>query len=73
MLSLKECQDLAISRGGECLSKEYINAKTNMQWKCKENHTWPATFKNIKKGSWCPFCGIEINDSDIVLFTDLQI
>jgi len=56
MLTLKECQDLAISKGGECLSKEYINVKTNMQWKCKEKHTWPATFKNIKKGTWCPTC-----------------
>ncbi len=36
MLTLKECQDLAISRGGECLSTEYINQGTSMQWKCKK-------------------------------------
>lgn len=37
MLSLKECQDLAISRGGKCL------------WKCKkESHrSWPATLSAI--------------------------
>jgi hypothetical protein len=57
MLTLKECQDLAISKGGECLSKEYINIKTKMQWKCKENHTWFANFKNIKyQDTWCLKC-----------------
>jgi hypothetical protein len=71
MLSLKECQDLANDKQGLCLSTEYINQGTSMQWKCKKNHTWPSTFKNIRKGTWCPFCAIEINDSDIVLFTDL--
>ena len=39
----------------------------------KKNHTWPSTFKNIRKGTLCPFCAIEINDSNIVLFTDLII
>ena len=59
-LSLKECQDLAISKGGECLSKKYINAKTNMQWKCEKNHTWFATFSNVKNSnSWCPTCAIK--------------
>ncbi len=57
MLSLKECQDLAISRGGECLSKEYINNQTHMEWKCEKNHTWFATFNNVKNSnSWCPTC-----------------
>lgn len=36
MLSLKECQDLAISRGGKCLSTEYINNQTHMEWKCEK-------------------------------------
>ena len=58
MLSLKECQDFAISKGGKCLSTEYINQGIHMEWKCKEEShpSWPATFKNIKKGRWCPFC-----------------
>jgi hypothetical protein len=56
-LSLEECQKLAISRGGECLSTEYINSETNMQWKCKEGHTWFAKFGNVKNGgSWCHTC-----------------
>jgi hypothetical protein len=57
MLTLKECQDLAINRGGKCLSTEYINTITHMQWKCKEEShpSWPATFKNIKKGRCAHF------------------
>ena len=56
-LTLEECQKLAISREGECLSTEYINSQTHMEWKCKENHTWIATFTKIKNGgTWCPFC-----------------
>ena len=56
-LTLKECQDFAISREGECLSTEYINARTSMQWKCKENHTWWAWFDTVKNGgSWCLIC-----------------
>ena len=38
-LSLTECQELANSRGGECLSTEYIKVSISMKWKCKEGHT----------------------------------
>jgi hypothetical protein len=31
MLSLKKYQEFAISKGGECLSKEYINVRTSME------------------------------------------
>jgi hypothetical protein len=36
MLTLKECQDLVNDRQGLCLSTEYINQGTSMQWKCKK-------------------------------------
>jgi len=56
-LTLEECQELAISREGECLSTEYINNQTHMKWKCKEGHTWFAVFNSVKQGySWCPYC-----------------
>lgn len=44
--TLEECQELAISRGGECLSTEYKKARTSMEWKCEENHIWWAPFEN---------------------------
>jgi len=51
-----EYQNIAKSRGGECLSNQYVNCKTKMQFKCKESHKWWATPSHIKEGSWCPEC-----------------
>lgn len=55
--SLKECQEVAVERGGKCLSEEYINSNTMMLWECKEGHQWKARFNNIKnQKQWCPYC-----------------
>ena len=52
----KEAIDYASSKEGECLSI-YINTVTYMNWKCKEGHTWSATFGHMKhQGCWCPYC-----------------
>lgn len=56
---LKEAQEHAISKGGECLSKEYINGRTKLQWKCNipEHAIWEATHSKVLKSSnWCPQC-----------------
>uniref|UniRef100_UPI004047EE3D zinc-ribbon domain-containing protein n=1 Tax=Algoriphagus sp. TaxID=1872435 RepID=UPI004047EE3D len=51
---------IALTRGGNCLSKEYIDAKTKLEWQCKAGHSWFATPNHIKNGTWCPNCaGIE--------------
>jgi hypothetical protein len=55
-LTLKDCQDLAISKGGLCLSTEYVNNNTKMDWKCSENHEWTTTRGSIQAGRWCPNC-----------------
>ena len=49
----------AQSKGGECLSTEYINTKTKLEWKCSnsEHESWVADFEHIvKRNSWCPKC-----------------
>lgn len=57
----KKYQDIAISKGGKCISTEYINYNTKMEFKCKEGHI----FKKIPyttQFSWCRTCGnIEAN------------
>ena len=55
-LTLKDCQDLAISKNGKCLSNEYINNRTKMEWECEKGHKWSARLYNIKLGKWCPSC-----------------
>ena len=54
--SLEYCQNLAVSRGGECLSIEYKNHETGMKWKCREGHLWTSPLKVIHKNCWCTIC-----------------
>jgi hypothetical protein len=56
-LTIEECKQLAISRGGECLENVYINNRTKMKWRCEKLHEWEARFGNLKnKKYWCPHC-----------------
>jgi len=63
--SLADMNELAARRGGECVSKTYVNEKTPLKWRCAKGHTWKATPNSIRpytektKGSWCPFCANE--------------
>lgn len=56
-LTIEEMQEIAKSRGGECLSKIYINGSTKLHWRCHLGHEWIATPDNVKNNeSWCPVC-----------------
>ena len=56
-LTLDYMKTLAKSHGGECLSKRYVNSKTNLKWRCHKKHSWLASPGNIVSGHWCPKCG----------------
>ena len=55
-LTLEEMQEIAKKKNGRCLSTEYINSGTKLEWECEEGHTWSAIPSNIIKGHWCPTC-----------------
>ena len=55
-LSLNAMAVIAASRGGRCLSTEYVNVDTALSWNCEAGHQWAATPASIKSGSWCPVC-----------------
>jgi hypothetical protein len=55
-LTLQEMQEVAASRKGSCLSKEYVNANSNLLWECSKGHQWSAIPNSIKRGSWCAVC-----------------
>ena len=65
-LNIEAMKQLAISKGGECLSTTYKNTKSKLKWKCGNcKHQWEAGYDNIHprvvkgkklKGSWCPQC-----------------
>ena len=54
--SIDDMIELANTRNGECLSKEYINAHTKLLWRCVEGHEWEAKPNSIQQGKWCPIC-----------------
>ena len=54
--TMRNMHELAEEKNGKCISKKYINSKTNLKWMCKYGHEWEATPNNVKKGHWCPEC-----------------
>jgi hypothetical protein len=54
--SIEDMQLLAGKRGGRCLSADYVNSHTRLEWQCVAGHQWPATPANIGRGKWCPKC-----------------
>ena len=58
-LSIEEMKIFAQQRGGKCLSKEYKNNRTKLQWQCAKGHVWWAAPYSIKSGRWCRKCAYE--------------
>jgi hypothetical protein len=55
-LSITAMRDLAVARGGSCLSEEYLGSKFKLTWKCEFGHRWQAAPSYIAQGTWCPMC-----------------
>jgi thiol-disulfide isomerase/thioredoxin len=55
-LSTDDLHRLAARRGGDCLSKHYINNTMKLRWRCAKGHVWRSIPKCIRKGHWCPTC-----------------
>lgn len=67
---LEKAKNHAISKGGECLSNEYVNSTSKLLWKCSNiNHpTWGGTYSDIvNKGRWCPLCARERSNKNLLL------
>ena len=67
--TIEEMQDLAVQRGGKCLSTEYKNVRTHLVWECALGHQWKATPRNIQQGRWCPHCA----GNQLKTLKDMQI
>jgi hypothetical protein len=65
VVTLHDMREIARERGGECLSKLYINAFTKMEWRCARGHEWMATRTTIKR-SWCPECAKKLEFEQVV-------
>lgn len=56
--TLEDLQQLALSRGGWCLSGTFRNVSERLAWRCAQHHEWVALTSNVIKGSWCPTCSV---------------
>jgi hypothetical protein len=59
--SIEDMKKVAHSKGGECLSSEYIANWQKLLWQCSVGHRWEANFANIFSGKWCPKCATSSN------------
>ena len=55
-MKIQKMKQIAIDRGGKCISDIYLNAKTKLLWECGEGHRWKAIPGNVERGRWCPHC-----------------
>jgi hypothetical protein len=62
--TMEEIQTMARIRGGECLSKAFVDIKTKLPWRCAFGHEWDATPVLIRAGHWCPECAAPPWDYD---------
>ncbi len=67
-LTIDIARDMAVEKGGLCLSDVYINSSYNLKWQCDKGHIWEANLNSIRsQGSWCPHCinhaRLTINDA----------
>lgn len=51
---LQQAQQIANMRDGKCLSKEYVNYNTKLEFECKKGHFFKKSFAKLKRGQWCP-------------------
>lgn len=56
--TLADMQAIAASRGGRCLSAQYLGTRTPLEWECAEGHRWAALPRSVSgpRGTWCPVC-----------------
>lgn len=50
--------NIAFSHNGKCLSSEYVDSITPMNFECINKHAFSAQPRRIKEGSWCKQCNI---------------
>lgn len=53
--TIEDMRRRAASRGGSCVSEEYINNATPLRWRCSEGHEWLSPPREVPR-SWCSIC-----------------
>jgi hypothetical protein len=72
--SINEIKNFAKLKGGYLLSKNYVNNKQKLLWKCSCGNEWQTSWVDIRyRNSWCPACSsiIRVNKLRKYTFNDL--
>lgn len=71
-LTLDDAKKLAREREGNCISEIFLNGSKPLNWKCKDGHTWLASYNQLKyKKSWCPTCSHNRTKLNILLAREI--
>jgi hypothetical protein len=54
--TIEEFCKIANDKNGKCLSLEYVNYSTKLEFECCDGHRWFATPGHIISGTWCEKC-----------------
>jgi hypothetical protein len=55
--TIKDAHSVAKSKGGKCLSDEYVKSTAPLLWECSEGHQWSASFDSVNRiDTWCDKC-----------------
>lgn len=57
--TIKTYRDVAESYGGRCLTSDYINAATKLEFECAAGHRWWMTPNSVQQEHWCKTCARE--------------
>ena len=55
--NIKYMKQIAAKKGGRCLSDQYVNNHTKLEWECAKGHQWWAVPSSVIERTWCPDCG----------------
>jgi hypothetical protein len=49
-------QSKAEERGGEVLTKQYVNRSQKIKCRCNKGHVFKRVARGLVNGAWCPDC-----------------
>ncbi|MBD2311284.1 hypothetical protein H6G20_06385 [Desertifilum sp. FACHB-1129] len=60
--TLEDMQEIALRRGGKCLSTVYEGINKKLLWECQEGHRWETIPSVIIRGGWCTTCSAGLGE-----------
>ena len=59
-LTIEAMRELAVARGGRCLSESYVHSREKLRWVCASGHEWEAVPASVNAGAWCKQCAVDL-------------